>query len=101
MVAVAAGRVGFVGPVAGRRYVVVEHPGGLRSTYGPLQTITVARGQAVAAGEGIGTAGADLLLTCAGSAPARPERYVDPAPLLAGRCGRARLAANRGHPTPR
>lgn len=97
VVAVAPGQVGFVGPVAGRRYVVVEHSGGLRSTYGPLESAAVVRGQAVAAGEGIGTAAPGLLLTARlGSGDA--ERYIDPAPLLAGRCGRARLVPDRPAP---
>ncbi len=94
VVAVAPGRVGFVGPVAGRRYVVVEHPGDLRSTYGPLESTAVARGQSVAAGEGIGTAAPGLLLT-ARIGTGEATRYIDPAPLLAGRCGRARLVADR------
>lgn len=94
VVAVAPGQVGFVGPVAGRRYVVVEHTGGLRSTYGPLQSAAVARGQQIAAGERIGVASTGLLLTARlGSGPA--ERYIDPGPLLAGRCGRARLVPLR------
>lgn len=97
VVAVAAGRVGFVGPVGGRRYVVVEHAGGLRSTYGPLQSTAVARGQAVAAGEEIGAAAPGLLLT-ARLGQGDTEHYIDPAPLLAGRCGRARLVAARRSP---
>lgn len=97
VVAVAPGQVGFVGPVAGRRYVVVEHRGGLRSTYGPLESTAVVRGQSVGAGEGIGTAAPGLLLTARlGSGEA--QRYIDPAPLLAGRCGRARLVPDRPAP---
>jgi len=95
VVAVASGEVGFVGPVAGRRYVVVEHGGGLRSTYGPLRSSAVVRGQPVAAGEGIGEAAPGLLLTARlGSGPS--QRYIDPAPLLAGHCGRARLVPRAG-----
>lgn len=97
VVSVAPGQVGFVGPVAGRRYVVVEHPGGLRSTYGPLESTAVVRGQAVAAGEGIGTAAPGLLLT-ARIGTGEAQRYIDPAPLLAGRCGRARLVPDRPAP---
>ena len=96
VVAVAPGRVGFVGPVAGRRYVVVEHAGGLRSTYGPLAVALAVPGQLVAAGEGIGTAAPGLLLT-ARLGTGDSQRYIDPAPLLAGRCGRARLVPE---PTP-
>ncbi|MDH4075971.1 MAG: M23 family metallopeptidase [Acidimicrobiia bacterium] len=94
VVAVAAGRVGFVGPVAGRRYVVVEHPGGVRSTYGPLASTAVVGGQQVAAGEGVGEAAPGLLLT-ARLGSGRTQRYIDPAPLLAGACGRARLIPDR------
>jgi murein DD-endopeptidase MepM/ murein hydrolase activator NlpD len=86
--AVAGGEVGFVGPVGGRRYIVVAHPSGIRSTYGPLDSIQVARGQSVGAGQLLGTAGQGLHLTARVG-----DRYLDPAPLLAGRCGRPRLVA--------
>jgi murein DD-endopeptidase MepM/ murein hydrolase activator NlpD len=88
--AVAAGRVTFAGPVGGRRYVVVDHgaagQGALRSTYGPLASVSVVRGQRVDAGGEVGTAASGFHLTAR-----LGTRYVDPAPLLGGACARVRL----------
>ena len=50
VVAVAAGVVTFAGPVAGRLSVTVHHGGGVRTSYSYLSAVTVAAGQAVAAG---------------------------------------------------
>ncbi len=86
VVAVDDGRVTFAGPVGGERWLVITHPSGLRSTYGPLDTIAAVRGQALVAGAVIGSAGPGLHLTARSA-----DRYLDPAPLLDGRCGRARL----------
>jgi murein DD-endopeptidase MepM/ murein hydrolase activator NlpD len=86
VVAVADGRVTFVGPVAGRRYLVVSHPGGLRSTYGPLAAVLVVRGQVVGAGELVARADEGLHLTARSD-----DRYLDPQPLLDGRCLGPRL----------
>ncbi|MGF1597744.1 MAG: murein hydrolase activator EnvC family protein [Acidimicrobiales bacterium] len=88
--AVDDGRVTFAGPVGGRRYVVVEHDSGLRSTYGPLASAAVVRDQTVTTGHPLGTAAVGLHLTAR-----RGDRYVDPAPLLAGACGRPRLVDGR------
>lgn len=52
--AVAAGRVTFVGTVAGTVYVVVEHAAGRRATYGRLGAVAVSRGASVVAGQRIG-----------------------------------------------
>lgn len=84
--AVADGHVGFVGPVGGRTYVVVEHGGSLRSTYGPVLEVTIVRGQRVAQGVTLAVAELGFHLTARVG-----DRYVDPQPLLDGRCGRARL----------
>lgn len=89
--AVAAGRVTFAGPVGGERWLVVTHPGGLRSTYGPLESIVTIKGQSVGAGAELGTAAPGLHLTAR-----LADRYLDPAPLLDGRCGRARLVPSPG-----
>lgn len=86
VVAAAEGRVSFAGPVAGRRYVVVSLDHGLRATYGPLATVGVVVDQPVGAGQAVGTADSHLLFTVRAG-----DRYVDPAPFLAGRCGRPRL----------
>lgn len=95
VVAVDAGRVVFSGPVAGRRWLVIGHTGGLRSTYGPLADTTVVRGQSVGAGQLIGRAEPRLHLTARTAG-----RYLDPGPLLAGRCWRARLVAPSRRPGP-
>jgi murein DD-endopeptidase MepM/ murein hydrolase activator NlpD len=68
--------------------VVVEHRHGLRSTYGPLVETAVVRGQQVDAGQQVGAADSGFHLTAR-----LGDRYVDPAPLLAGACGRARLVS--------
>lgn len=86
VVAVADGRVGFVGPVGGVFYVVVAHGVKLRSTYGPVEEIQVVSGQIVKAGTQIATAGAAMHLTARVGA-----QYYDPALLLAGGCLRPRL----------
>jgi murein DD-endopeptidase MepM/ murein hydrolase activator NlpD len=49
-----AGVVAFAGQVAGRPVVSIDHPDGLRTTYEPV-TASVRRGDAVAAGDRIGT----------------------------------------------
>ena len=90
--AVAAGRVTFVGPVGGNRWLVITHEDGLRSTYGPLLATSVVRGQAVDSEEPIATADQGLHLTARTA-----DRYLDPEPLLNGRCGNARLVAATGH----
>jgi triacylglycerol esterase/lipase EstA (alpha/beta hydrolase family) len=53
-----AGEVTFAGSVAGSLHVVVAHGGNLRTSSSFLATITVRRGQHVARGQVVGTAGA-------------------------------------------
>jgi murein DD-endopeptidase MepM/ murein hydrolase activator NlpD len=86
------GVVAFAGMVAGRPVVSVDHPGGLRTTYEPVDP-SVATGQAVARGSPIGT-----LLAGHPGCPAaaclhwgvrRGETYLDPLALL--RAVRVRL----------
>jgi murein DD-endopeptidase MepM/ murein hydrolase activator NlpD len=86
------GLVAFAGMVAGRPVVSIDHPGGLRTTYEPVDP-TVAAGQAVARGSPIGT-----LLAGHPGCPAaaclhwgvrRGETYLDPLALL--RAVRVRL----------
>jgi murein DD-endopeptidase MepM/ murein hydrolase activator NlpD len=80
------GVVAFAGMVAGRPVVSVDHPGGLRTTYEPVDP-SVGAGQAVARGSPIGT----LVAGHAGCpAPAclhwglrRGDDYRDPLALLA------------------
>ena len=54
MLAAGDGVVVFAGMVAGRPVVSIDHPGGLRTTYEPVDP-SVAAGQRVARGSPIGT----------------------------------------------
>jgi hypothetical protein len=83
--AASAGEVTFAGNVGGSLHVVVAHTGGLRTSYSFLATIGVRRGQRVARGLVVGTAGG-------GSGEHAGvlhfglrvgERYVDPMALFA------------------
>ena len=79
------GVVVFAGMVAGRPVVSVDHPGGLRTTYEPVDP-AVGAGQAVARGSPLGT----LLSGHAGCPAAaclhwglrRGEEYLDPLLLV-------------------
>ncbi len=51
------GIVSFAGSVAGGLHVVVAHPGDLRTSYSYLATVAVRRGDPVARGDLLGTAG--------------------------------------------
>ena len=51
------GVVVFAGRVAGARHVVVAHAAGLRTSYSFLASISVRRGQLLAAGDSVGTTG--------------------------------------------
>ena len=53
VVSAGSGVVAFAGPVAGRGVVAVDHPGGLRSTYEPVEPV-VHRGQRVLRGQLLG-----------------------------------------------
>ena len=80
------GVVAFAGMVAGRSVVSVDHPGGLRTTYEPVDP-SVGAGQAVARGSPLGT----LLAGHSGCSAAaclhwglrRGEDYLAPLALLA------------------
>jgi len=87
--AMAGGVVGFAGVVAGRAWVSVDHPGGLRTTVGPLAVVAVAAGEEVRQGEFVGTAAgtahADARTPRTGRlhVSARVDgNYVDPVPLV-------------------
>jgi murein DD-endopeptidase MepM/ murein hydrolase activator NlpD len=88
--AAAAGTVVFAGELAGRPLVSIAHPGGLRTSYEPVQP-TVRAGQVVAAGVVVGQLkpGHDGCPTAAclhwGAmwGPAARADYVDPLGLLA------------------
>jgi murein DD-endopeptidase MepM/ murein hydrolase activator NlpD len=55
VVSPAAGTVSFVGTVVDRPVITIDHGGGLRSSFEPVES-TLAAGSAVAAGQVIGTA---------------------------------------------
>jgi murein DD-endopeptidase MepM/ murein hydrolase activator NlpD len=93
--AVAAGDVVFAGQVGGTRFVVVQHGPTRKVTYGYLVSADVAVGDAVRAGDRIGSADVGFHLTLRvpqdAGAPDGSEIYVDPAPLLIGNCFVVRL----------
>lgn len=82
----AGGRVSFAGSVAGTLYVVVEHPSGLRTTYGRLSSVSVAAGDEVGAGTPVGVTGGGLFFGVR-----RGDTYLDPANYLMRTWFRPRL----------
>lgn len=75
----AEGTVVFAGPVAGSRHVTVLHGDGLRTSYSFLASIEVVRGQQVAQGDTVGTAGDRLHFGARAG-----DAYIDPAVLFGG-----------------
>jgi murein DD-endopeptidase MepM/ murein hydrolase activator NlpD len=89
VVAITGGTVAFAGPVGGTRFLAVIEPGGLRITYGYLETTAVEPGDELSSGQPVATAGPGLHLTVRDRG-----RYIDPLPLLVGyRCFVVRLVA--------
>lgn len=88
--AAAAGEVVFAGRVGSALHAVVLHADGVRTSYSFLGTVAVRRGEAVEAGDTVGTAGAGGLHFGARVG----ETYVDPLALLGQRQGRVRLVAD-------
>ncbi|MEY2477119.1 MAG: hypothetical protein QOG87_2434 [Actinomycetota bacterium] len=79
--AAAPGQVVFAGQVGGSLHVVVLHADGIRTSYSFLESVTVARGQQVGAGERVGVAGPSVHFGARAG-----DAYVDPEVLLgAGR----------------
>jgi murein DD-endopeptidase MepM/ murein hydrolase activator NlpD len=80
------GTVVFAGMVAGRPVVSIDHPGGLRTTYEPVEA-AVGAGQAVARGSPVGTLAAGHAGcpadACLHWGARRGEAYLDPLSLLA------------------
>jgi murein DD-endopeptidase MepM/ murein hydrolase activator NlpD len=80
------GVVVFAGRVAGRPVVSVDHPGGLRTTYEPVDP-SVGAGQALARGSPLGTLRAGHagcpVAACLHWGLRRGEDYLDPLALLA------------------
>ncbi len=79
VVAAREGTVTFAGPVAGARYVTVLHPDGVRTSYSYLASVAVSRGQAVTAGQTLGTTGSRFHVGARIG-----DAYVDPAVLFGG-----------------
>jgi len=83
--AAASGTVIFAGEVAGRGVVSVAHPGGLRTTYEPVQPL-VTTGSTVLAGQRIGTLAAGHpgcpVAACLHWGVRRGADYLDPLALL-------------------
>jgi murein DD-endopeptidase MepM/ murein hydrolase activator NlpD len=79
------GVVAFAGMVAGRPVVSIDHAGGLRTTYEPVDAL-VGAGQAVARGSPIGTLAAGHAgcpaAACLHWGLRRGETYLDPLALL-------------------
>jgi len=96
IVAASTGTVTFASSVAGRLYVTIVHPDGVRTSYGPLRAIDVQRGATVARGDHIGTT-IDWVFVSARIASA----YVDPAVLFGGSgAGPAHLVPYSAAPFP-
>lgn len=81
-----AGTVVFAGPVAGTLHVTVDHADGLRTSYSFLESIGVRRGQAVAAGQPVGSAGAGFHFGLRDG-----DTYLDPQVLFGPSRVRVRL----------
>jgi hypothetical protein len=77
--AAAGGEVTFAGRVGLGLHVVVLHPDGVRTSYSFLAAVLVRRGDRVARGDPVGTAGASLHWGARVG-----ETYVDPLGLLGG-----------------
>jgi murein DD-endopeptidase MepM/ murein hydrolase activator NlpD len=90
VVAAAAGEVVFSGAVAGSLFVSIEHPGGLRSTYGFVSNTLVRVGTRVAAGTTVARAGGPFHFTVRLNGV-----YVDPAGLFGTRRQRVTLVPHR------
>lgn len=83
--AAAAGRVSFAGAVAGARWVSLQHPDGIRTSYGELGTVAVKAGERVVAGALLGTvAGVHGEAGLLHFSARRGEAYLDPLDLVGG-----------------
>jgi murein DD-endopeptidase MepM/ murein hydrolase activator NlpD len=83
----AAGVVSFAGQVAGKTWVVIRHPDGLRSSIGPVADIQVGVGASVGGGAVVAKTAAATLHW----GVRRGNDYIDPGSLLPGPAGRVRL----------
>lgn len=82
------GVVGWAGIVAGTAWISADHPGGIRTTVGPMATVAVTRGQPVTRGQVLGTAagrahaGAEAKVDGLHVSARVDGEYVDPASLV-------------------
>ncbi|MEV4413491.1 M23 family metallopeptidase [Catellatospora sp. NPDC049609] len=92
VLAASAGTVVYAGRLAGRGVVSVDHPGGLRTTYEPVDAVVKA-GQQVAAGQPLGTLAPGHpgcpAAACLHWGLRRGREYLDPLAVLG--LGRVRL----------
>lgn len=85
VLAAGAGTVVFAGLVAGKPVVSIDHPGGLRTTYEPVDAV-VAAGRRVDRGTPVGTVVAGhpecAAAACLHWGVRRDREYLDPLPLV-------------------
>ena len=86
VVAPAGGTISFAGPVGGRRFVTIDHGGGLRSTVSFVEGLRVRAGDIVSAGQIVassGTGHAGAVVPHVHFGVRIGETYVDPLVYLA------------------
>jgi murein DD-endopeptidase MepM/ murein hydrolase activator NlpD len=86
VVAPAGGTVSFAGPVGGRRFVTIDHGGGLRSTVSFVEDLRVRTGDTVTAGQIValsGTGHTDAPVPHVHFGVRIGDTYVDPLDYLA------------------
>ncbi len=94
----AAGRISFAGRVVDATWVTVDH-GTLRSTVGPLSSVSVGRGDLVARGDELGTSGRAHGRPAVHWSVRRGDTYLDPmarGPLLGTLLPDGRAPAHAG-----
>jgi murein DD-endopeptidase MepM/ murein hydrolase activator NlpD len=90
----AAGKVVFSGAVAGSLFVSIEHPGGLRSTYGFVSNLLARVGTRVDAGDVVARAAGPFHFTVRIDGV-----YVDPAGLFGSLSRQVTLVPDRSRPS--
>lgn len=95
----ASGTVSFVGVVVDRPVITIDHGGGLRSSFEPVDS-TLAKGAAVAKGQIIGTlqAGHCGALSCVHWGARRGDDYVNPLQFVTDLRPSILLPIGRGKP---
>jgi murein DD-endopeptidase MepM/ murein hydrolase activator NlpD len=93
VIAVASGRVTFVGSIAGTGYMVVRHANGVRTTYGNISNGRFRRGDLVIRGVQVGSTAGRFHFGVRDVVG-----YVDPAPMIGQLVYAPRLIPNDGAP---